>query len=426
MTVSRDACCGVRSGAVYLAVLMSSLIVASLALAAVTAAHYFARDLNDEGDFRRAQIAADAALEWAIADLNATPSWRTVRTNNVDAPPQSLGNVTIRYRLIDADGDLADDSLDACDVIVTASAGAASCSWRAAIEAAGPPLNCLDYALAAKDSIEPQAFAMWCSDGLIGTGQSVTVNAAGSLTADCHYGGSVSGVVYGTLSPLPASLEVPPASIIDEYAQRGLAISAAQLPMTFGTLVIDRKLLSSQTNTISGTVSPSGIYVIDCENNPISISNSRLACTLVLKNVGANSSVSQSVHWEAAKVNYPVLLVDGDFDFAMTKQGLRESTVGINLNPAGTPFRGMEDSSMTTVYPSQIRGLVYVSGRINLNNAFAENDIYGVLVGGANVRGVGDLFLNYRNIFQLYPPPGFRSYDQVRMAAGTARRVDTP
>lgn len=413
-------------GAVYLAVLMTSLIVASLALAAVSAAHYYARDLNDEGDFRQAQLAADAALEWAVADINATSNWRSVRTNNVDTLPLQLGNASIRYRLIDLDGLLADDPLDACEVLVTASVGAATCAWRAALEPAGAPLRCLGYALAAKDDIEPEAFAMWCSDGLVGVGKSVTVNSAGSLTADCHYGDSVSGIVYGTLTTLGGNLETPTTSLLDHYAQKGVAINAAQLPLSGSTLVIDKQLLSSNTNSISSTVSPSGIYVIDCENKTIDISNSRLVCTLVLRNVGGNSKVSQSVYWEAAQANYPALLVDGDFDFALTKQSLKESTVGINFNPVGTAFRGVEDSSLTTVYPSQLRGLIFVSGRIDLSNALAENDIYGVLVGGEKARGAGDLFLNYRNIYSLNPPPGFRKFDQVRLAAGSARRVAAP
>ncbi len=415
-----------RHGAVYLAVLMSSLIVASLAMSAVTAAHYFARDLNDEGDFRQSQIAADAALEWAIADINATANWRTVRSNNIDTAAITMGSATMRYRLIDSDGNLADDPLDACDVLVTASVHKATCAWRATLEPAGAILNCLNYALIAQQDVEPQAFAMWCSDGLLGTGDKITVNGAASLTADCFHGGSVTGNVYGTLTPLTGSLEIPNPSLLDQYSQNAVTISASQLPISLGTLKIDTQLLSKNANTISGTLSSSGIYVIDCENNPIVISNSRLVCTLVLKNVGSNSKVEQSVSWEAAQANYPALLVGGDFDFSMSKSGLNESTVGVNLNPVGTPYRGVEDSSATTIYPSQIRGLIYVSGRINFNNVLSENDVYGVLIGGEKVRGAGDLFLNYRNLFALNPPPGFRKFDKVRIAAGTVRRVAAP
>ncbi len=415
-----------RAGAVYMAVLMSSLIVASLAMGAITAAHYFAQDLNEEGEFRQCQIAATAALEWAVADLNATPNWRTARSNNMDTPAQQLGKATIRYRLIDVDGDLADDPFDACDVLATASLGTSTCVWRGTLEPAGAILNCLNYSMAAPQNLELANFTMWCSQGLLGTGGNISVGNGASLTGDCYFAGSTSGDIFGTRNTLTGTLELPNISTLNYYAQNAVAITAAQLPNSFGSLVFDKQLLSANTNTISGTLSPYGIYVIDCENKPITISNSRLHCTLVLKNVGSNSKVSQAVFWEAASANYPALLVQGDFDLSMRRGVLDESSVGINLNPAGTPFRGVADATLSTVYPSQIRGLIYVSGRINLNDALSENEVYGVLIGGEKIRGAGDLFLSYRNIYSQNPPPGFRKFDKVRIAPGSAHRVAAP
>ncbi len=414
-----------RIGAVYLAVLMSSLIVASLAMAAVSAAHYYAKDLNDESDFRHALMAADAALEWAVADINATASWRTAKTNNLDTSLQ-LGNATIRYRLIDADGNLSDNPLDACDVLVTASVGSAACAWQAALEPNGASLKCLNYALAAGNDARTQSFAMWCSDGIVGAVARLEANNSSSITADCEYGDSISGPVYGAKTALSGGLELPDPSLLELYVMKAVPISVSQLPMSSGSLVIDRQLLSSTTNTVSGAISENGIYSVDCAGNSIVISNSRLACTLVLTNVGPNSRVDESVYWEAAQANYPALLVGGDFDLSMKKNPLQEASVGLNLNPVGTPFRGTEDSSLATVYPSQIRGLIYVSGTLHLNDVFSENEIAGVLLVGETITGVGDLFLNFRSVFSTDPPPGFRKFDQVRVATGTVRRVPVP
>lgn len=415
-----------RTAAVYIAVLMSSLIVASIAMGAVTAAHYYARDLNYEGDHRLSQLAAVAALEWAVSDLNATTNWRTAHTNNRDTAVQQLGNARFRYRLIDVDGDLADDSWDACDIIATASVGKATCAWRARLQPAGGIPNCLNYSLSANNNIELDPLAMWCSDGIIGTGGNVVVDSVASLTADCYYAGSVSGNIYGTLNPMTADLEIPSVSVLEHYAENAVPIAAAQIPSSMGRLIINRQLLSSASNTISGSLSPDGVYVIDCENYPITISNSRLLCTLILENVGSNSKIAQSVFWEAAQANYPALLVDGDLELSMARNVLNEATLGINLNPTGTPYRGTTDSSLTTVYPSQIRGLIYVSGRIVLSGIDSDNEVHGVLIGGEKILGSGDLFLSSRRLFSSNPPPGFRKYDKVRIAPGSARRVLAP
>lgn len=69
-----------RVGSVYLAVLLASLMVASLSMCAITTARYYARDLHEEADLRHAQLAADAALEWAIANINAASNWRIQHT----------------------------------------------------------------------------------------------------------------------------------------------------------------------------------------------------------------------------------------------------------------------------------------------------------------------------------------------------------
>lgn len=414
-----------RVGSVYLAVLLASLMVASLSMCAITTARYYARDLNEEADLRHAQLAADAALEWSIAKINATSNWRSAHVHNVDSNPQTLGEATLRYRLIDNDGDLADDPLDPCDLLVTAQVRNAKFCWRATLAADGGPLSCLGYAASAKTGLAPQLSALWSSDGSVASGGNISVSSAASLVADCHAVGSMSGSIYGTTRTISANdIVIPSASVLEPYLSMGTAIPAGLLPKLLGTLRMDKQLLSAQANTISGQLNPAAIYVIDCQNQSIVISNSRLQCTLILTNVGNNSRVEQSVFWEAGRSDYPALLVDGRFEFALTREPLSESTV--NLNPLGTPYRGVADSTKSTVYPSHLRGLFYASGGMQLNTSSSTSDVFGLIVSGENIQGSGNLFIHYRGVFAENPPPGFRSFEKVRIAAGTLRRVPVP
>ena len=400
-------------------------MVASLSMCAITTARYYARDLHEEADLRHAQLAADAALEWSIAKINATSNWRSAHVHNVDSSPQRLGEATLCYRLIDDDGNLADDPLDPCDLLVTARVRDATFCWRATLAGDGGPLSCLSHAASAKSSLSPQQSALWSTDGSVASGGNISVSSAASLVADCHAVGSLSGSIYGTTKTIAAKdLVIPSASVLEPYLSLGTDIPAAMLPKLQGRLRMDKQLLSAQANTISGQLNPAAIYVIDCQNQSVIISNSRLQCTLVLKNAGNNSCVEQSVFWEAGRPDYPALLIDGRFDFALTRDPLSESTV--NLNPPGTPYRGVADSTRSTVYPSHLRGLFYASGRVELNSSSSSNDIFGLIVSGESIQGSGNLYIHYRGALAQNPPPGFRSFDKVRIAAGTLRRVPVP
>lgn len=415
-----------RHGAVYIVVLMASLIVATLAMAALSSAQFYARGINRDTDFRRAQMTADAALEWAVANINADADWRTTHANNVDVAARQFNGTSIRYRLIDSDGDLADDLLDPCDLVVTSSSGDASFSWRATIEPCGPALNCLDYAFAGHDNFTVSGLSLFCTDGSIAADNSITVNNTGRMTADCYAGGTCTGDIYGSINTFSGTLEIPDESILDRYASIATSIDSALLPQVSGALEISGQLLSPAVNSISGVGNPLGIYVIDCGNNNIRIKDSRLNCTLILRNSGPGSLVSGSVYWDVPRANYPALLIDNNLELTMLNTPLKESSVGVNLNPAGTPYRGEVDTNTSTVYPSQIRGLIFSSQEIKVGSLFAKTQIFGTLVCGNKAEVTGALTVHYRDIYALDPPPGFCSYASVRIAAGSVSHVATP
>lgn len=416
-----------RRGAIYVVVLLASLIVASLAIASLRLAHAYTRDMNREAEAYQVEISADAALEWAIARLNADTAWRSNHTHNVDVPKRVLGDTTISYRLIDTDGNLADNALEPCDIIVTARSRSAVYAWRATLEPIGPPLNCLQYALASGDDVAVNGYSMMCTDGSVASRGRISSQLSGSLTADCFAAEGCFGEIIGSSNSLVGTLELPDSHALFElYTKLGTSIPASLLPMQFGGLRVNGVLLSPAANTISGDLNPAGVYVIDCGGRRISITNSKIVGTLVLRNVGSNSSVAQSMHWEAAVGHYPALLVQGDWAIQMAREPLREVDLGVNLNPPGTPYRGQTDLATTTVYPSCIRGLIYVSGELTCGDSGAKNQLFGVVVAAERVSASGGTYLAYRDIYTQRTPPGFASYAKVRLAAGSIHRVAAP
>lgn len=65
---------------------------------------------------------------------------------------------------------------------------------------------------------------------------------------------------------------------------------------------------------------------------------------------------------------------------------LDEGQLAMNFNPLGAPLAGVEDADVSDKYPSLIKGLVYVSGQLNLPaTLFANRSFTGTVVCSTSV-----------------------------------------
>lgn len=416
-----------RSGATYVIVLMASLIVASMTLASVETMRWFARDRADSRNTALLHTAVESCLDLALVQINNDPTWRVNFTSNVDTSPLQINGVSCVYRLIDVDdGDLADNEYDNADLLVTARLGEYCEAWRCTLEPYGDPLDCLQYSIATDMKVEVGNLSVTATDQAVASNNNISTLGSGFLTGDSFAVGSISGNTYGTTNSLATNVSIPDKECLDFYIQNSVAIDINSLPQDDSVHVIENQLLSATSNTLSGQLSPEGIYFIDCGDKEIRISNSRLRCTLVLKKPKKNSEVSGSVFWEAAQANYPALLVEGEMEFNLSRSPLREADAEINFNPPSTPYLGSSDANTSTIYPSVLRGLFFASKKIEAKNLGGKNHFVGQLITHDQVVTTGDLFISYRDIFFRDPPPGFRSGNRVRILAGTVHRVAQP
>jgi hypothetical protein len=241
----------------------------------------------------------------------------------------------------------------------------------------------------------------------VSTNSSISTNGSGVITGNGEAVGSIqSGSVSGTATTGITPRHMPnPVGVFEYYINNGTWIDISDLPTFAGNRTIDQVVLSAGNNPFgAGIANSQGIYLIDCQNNGLEISNSRLEATVVLFNVGSTTLDGQ-LHWTPAVANFPSLLCDGDITFQWAGDALlSESDDGVNYNPPHTPYQDQSDTDQSDTYPGVIKGVIYVTGQLDIQN---DCVLDGVVVTGS-INPQANMTLTYDAVFLNNPPPGFR------------------
>jgi len=172
---------------------------------------------------------------------------------------------------------------------------------------------------------------------------------------------------------------------------------------------------------------PNGIYWIDCGGGKLLVEQSRIFGTLVVLNPGPGSAIANGpIRMAPAKPGYPALMVNGNFSIRATPRMLNEAETGVNFNPSNMPYEfnnplaNPTDIQNDDGYPSEIQGLVAVSGNLTFENS---PRLRGQVIVGGNVSGTYNL--NYQPYSMINPPPGFYSY-RYDIRPTSVRKVVSP
>jgi hypothetical protein len=215
----------------------------------------------------------------------------------------------------------------------------------------------------------------------------------GDVEAAATTGG---GTITGKLTVPAPPKQLPDHSVIDTY--RGMAT-----PLPFWT-DIQNTVLGPGVNPW-GWPNANGIYYLDATGRTVNLQNCRISGTLVVK--CSKLQISSAVLLESTQTNLPTLIVDGDADISFTSgpTGLKENG-RMNLNPPGAPYQGQTNNSTNDTYPSEIRGLVHVTGNVNLDGTSL---IRGCLVceGTATVATQGNVQIIHGDTLPDQPPIGY-------------------
>lgn len=405
-----------RGGYLYIAVLITTTIVAVIGLAASSVAHLEMNTVGQSSNLSQAQALARTAIEEALLRINNDSTWRTTFSHNTETPnpAEAVSGGTIAFKLIDSDGDLADDLSDSVELVGIGRVGSTTAVERVRLYPTGQALTCLEASLCCEADIKPEFSADPTTNQFVSSNSNVMATSSGtSIVGSAQAAGTVSGTVTGTSTSGITPRQMPGSDVFEYYKDNGTWIEFSSL--AFGKL--EQVVLSPNSNPFGMTTNAEGIYVIDCEGGNIEVKNCRIVGTLVLLNPGSGCRVSSAVRWDTVVPNYPALLVDGNIELRHSSSNLDENTHGINFNPPGTPYEGTSDSDQSDLYPSGIRGLVFVNGQLG-NASSGGNPVDGVVI-CQSMQLWSTCTFTYRSTFLNYPPPGFASGDPMRISPGS-------
>jgi hypothetical protein len=298
-----------------------------------------------------------------------------------------MGRGTMQWQIIDpADGQLADDPAEPVLIVAVGQVGASRYKLGLRCVVMGEPLEALSRCL--------------CSAGDFNMGPSSTLTATGAPASangdfDAHHPAKddallvgdleADGVkwkknVTGTVTKHTPGFAMPASTVVQTYAARAVTVA--------GQMLINRQALGPGRNPW-GAASADGVYFINAPGSYVTIRDSRILGTLVVR--CSRLTIEGNVSIENFRKDMPALIVDGDLVLNYSSStSLSESAEDTNFNPTGTPVNGQSDSDKADSYASEIRGLIHVRGNLELRNTAI---IRGAIVceGTANCFGVNQI-----------------------------------
>ena len=99
-----------RCGGIYVAVLMTAMIVAVIGISALSVNRVQFRSSEGANNVTAARFYAQSAVEMGMLSVSSDVSWRSTYSHDAWEPEQSIGNGTFTWKLVDEyNGDLAAD-----------------------------------------------------------------------------------------------------------------------------------------------------------------------------------------------------------------------------------------------------------------------------------------------------------------------------
>jgi hypothetical protein len=346
-----------RRGSIYIVTLMTSIIVAAMAIGALATVRVQRRHAADADAARQAQLHAESALQLARYFIRTSSSWRSDLNNGRWSTDQPIGNGYYSFTGTDpADGDVLNNAFD--PVIIRAVGKEADCVHvlTARFELTQPGLSCLQSGIHANYNLSTQSITLTSSGGPLTSNINISIGPQSIVTADCEANGSVSvdgtATLTGTRTNGANSRQMPnSADVLSYYQGLGTTISATSLPLW------DRQYLqnggaedavatpwiaSNCAVALSSTITKSGAYSFYVYNRTVLLDGVKQDITSqVAQNV--QYSISGSVYIDdilaADSFRLHILLKTSNGDVSFTSpwaSGVVGSWVSLSYTPTLT------------------------------------------------------------------------------------------
>jgi hypothetical protein len=377
-----------RRGSVYLFALGACTLVV---VAGVTAIRVARGNVISQGVLRdadRASREADAAMQLLTAVLSDDPSGVTWRKEprfgwelgSLSGAADAGAATTLKITLTDpSDNNLADNQTGRVKAVAIAVSGDVQRTREFLIDPVVANLTCLRYSLIYGSAIlgSSKVFQIAGEQARITSAQVNEPRILRIVELGRYTNWDVSAIAGNANYVSSAdSLFLPSVdSIIAAFRRNG----ATDVQLT-ANLTIDKALISPQSFSL-GPANSEGLYLINANGFNVTIRDSRIVASLVIYGLGTKGvlEMSNAVACEPALPGFPTLIVDGTVVMKQKQDDLDEADIKRNLNPIGAPYLNATDSDSTDLYPSMLRGLVYVRGNMEVSGAEAMAMIHGQL-----------------------------------------------
>jgi hypothetical protein len=409
----------VRRGSTYIVVLGVSMIVAALAYGALLVTRAKGRTTSELRDAAEArQIARDAvelAKVWIYQDAN----WRTTRPNGVWVTNMPVGGGFFTLEAADpTDANIANLPHDPLVLKVTASKGNARHILQVTLQANPTPVSVLQYAVHTSGEY-------FVPSGVTQDVGGATVSTNGQLRNDGTIQGNIDvagattlGNVTGTKVIGSPAKPVPSSTVIDKYIALGTQINPGS--------AMNNVVLGPGYNPY-GAPNPLGIYVVR-PSGDLTIKTSRIYGTLIVVcQPSRRVNLDNFILMQPCRGDMPALLIQGEakIEFESGLSVLRETLLLTNFNPPGAPYAGNSDSDILDTYPSEIQGLVHVTGKVHLKDSSV---IKGAII--SNCTDTSEAFrvdvtpvVTYMPSLFLNPPCWYTTRVDMPIQRGTWRQL---
>ena len=399
-----------RRGSAYLLIAAVSMLVSIMGLSAIALSRLSARLSDTAADYSEAGVLALAAVDHGLEVIQNDPNWHEDLPRDVPVFQYPYGNGEFAWMLTN---ETEVEPPAYCGGTVRlwgiGEVGQVTRSYSVLLQVGGIPLELLGTALHAGTEV------------FVKSGKSITVTGAplscnGLFNNDEIVYGDVEAVsaahpstVIGTVTIPSPPKAMPDAGVLTRY------ISLAT-PITYAG-DINKQVLGPGCNPW-GATNPDGVYVIDTLNHDLRIQASRIYGTLIVLAGSKKVVVENESFLHSYRADYPVLIVSGDVELKLKSDSLvlDEATAGTNFNPTGAPYEGESDGDLGDVYPTEVQGLVHVTGNLNL---FETTRVRGAVICELMATCEGQHEIVHDAGLLTNPPLGYASGCQMSVVAGS-------
>ncbi len=414
-----------RGGYLYVAVLFTSLLVATLVAGALATSTSRTRRTNDRVSRIAAQQLAETELHLQLTRMQKSVDWRSSLANSQYSKWRDLLGGQVRHQFNDVDTDLADEPFDAVTLTVHARIDGAEAALSADLVSDEVPLAMLRYGLTALDDLRIDDSMHVSSELPVQVANDCLTTSGGILvTPRLEYGDVVTVAVRGNTGP--SNVVGPNDNIIQRYSGESTEININSIPKTKGDHIIENVVLSS-TNNPYGIIDPLGNYIIDAGNKDIIIRNCRIEGTVVIEDC-KSLVLTGAIVWNSIDPARAALLCSKSITIEGMDLELSEPATDTNFNPGHTPSRGgISDATKLDRYPTSIRGIIYSLQDINLL-PMSDNDrlhVAGTIIAN-RVNVTGRVSITSVPELITSPPLGFRDPVPLQWVHGSLRKIVSP